>query len=120
MKIGSDQMHYVKKGWGSETWITNGELYCGKRLLLNQGKQCSFHYHAIKDEVIFVESGLVRFSFGVEDDIESAAIEVLGPGEALRLRPGVRHNFFGVEDSILFEFSTQHFDTDTIRVSTGD
>ena len=42
-----------KKGWGYENWLVNTELYCGKILHFNHGKQCSLHYHKIKDETFY-------------------------------------------------------------------
>jgi hypothetical protein len=43
-------VHFVKKGWGSELWLVNGDLYCGKILRFNKGKKCSLHYHKLKTE----------------------------------------------------------------------
>ena len=38
-------------------WIHNSEEYCGKLLFFNQGKRCSWHYHKLKDEVFYLQSG---------------------------------------------------------------
>lgn len=110
----------VPKGWGHEIWVVNTEDYCGKRFFLRNGKRCSWHYHREKDETIMVLSGRVKFEFGSGDDLQSAAVFEAGPGEAVRLTPGVRHRFTGLEDSHLIEFSTQHKDEDSIRVIRGD
>ena len=50
-------MHFVKKGWGYEKWIVNKPEYCGKLLFFEKGKRCSWHYHELKDEVFYVQSG---------------------------------------------------------------
>jgi hypothetical protein len=34
--------------------------------------------------------------------------------------PGLRHQMQAVEDCELFEFSTEHFDSDSYRVIRGD
>jgi hypothetical protein len=45
----------------------------------------------------------------------------LGEGEAILLRPGDVHRFTGLADETwIFEFSTQHFDTDSHRIQKGD
>ena len=45
------------KGWGHEKWIVNTDKYCGKILFFEEGKQCSWHYHKLKDETFYVQSG---------------------------------------------------------------
>ena len=85
-----------------------------------QGKQCSWHYHKLKDEVFFLHSGkmLVRLSDG--DDIEKATESIITPGKALHIYRGLRHQMEALEDSELYEFSTQHFDSDSHRIEKGD
>lgn len=112
--------HTVPKGWGREIWITNNELYCGKILEFRPGKKLSWHFHRIKDEVLFVESGSIIFRFSDSDKLESAEQVVLSKGQSVRIRPGLRHQFEALEESRLFEFSTQHFDDDSVRVIKGD
>ena len=89
-------MNFVPKGWGFEKWIVNNEEYCGKLLYFVKGKRCSWHYHEIKDEVFYIQSGkiLVKYSDGDQ--------------------------MIALEDTELFEFSTQHFDEDSYRIEKGD
>ena len=63
-------MKFVPKGWGFEKWIVNNEEYCGKLLYLVKGKRCSWHYHILKDEVFYVQSGKVVVKYSDEDDID--------------------------------------------------
>ena len=58
-------MKTVIKDWGVEYWIVN-ETYCGKKLKLFQGMQCSLHHHKIKDETFYVVSGEVAFELDGE------------------------------------------------------
>ncbi len=44
----------------------------------------------------------------------------LGPGECMDITPGVVHQMVALEDAELFEFSTQHFDSDSHRIAKGD
>ena len=113
--IKPNDMKFVPKSWGYEVHIVNNEKYCGKKLFIRQGKWLSYHYHEIKDEVLFVESGRVYFTFGSsEQDFRS--IE-MGPGQAFHVQPGLIHQIQAVEDTMIFEFSTQHFDSDSHRTS---
>jgi hypothetical protein len=36
------------------------------------------------------------------------------------ITPGVVHQMVALEDAELFEFSTQHFDSDSHRIAKGD
>ena len=60
---------FVPKGWGFEKWIVNNEEYCGKLLYFVKGKRCSFHYHKLKDEVFYLQSGKMVVKYSEEDDI---------------------------------------------------
>jgi len=116
---------FVPKGWGFEKWIVNCEEYCGKLLYFVKGKRCSWHYHKLKDEVFYVQSGKikVRYSDGdviYEHGILVAEERILGPGDNFHVYRGLRHQMIALEDTELFEFSTQHFDTDSYRIKKGD
>jgi len=108
------------KGWGHELWIVNNEKYCGKLLKFNEGKQCSWHYHKLKDETFWLLSGKMRIHYSDEDDLTKATVIDFLPGDALHVYPGLRHRMIAVEDSELMEFSTQHFDSDSYRIEKGD
>lgn len=110
------QMNYVPKRWGWELWICNSEKYCGKKLFIKQGKWLSFHHHEIKDEVLFVESGRAWITFG-PDEQNFQTLEMTA-GFAFHVETGLRHQIHAVEDTIIFEFSTQHFDSDSHRTTT--
>ena len=114
------EMNFVPKGWGFEKWIVNCEEYCGILLYFVKGKKCSWHYHKLKDEVFYIQSGkmLVKYSDG--DDINNAEQLILEPGQNFHVYRGLRHRMIALEDSELFEFSTQHFDSDSHRISKGD
>ena len=108
------------KGWGHELWIFNSELYCGKILCFNPGKKCSWHYHEIKDEVFYIQSGRIELLFSEWDDIDTAEKIILEQGESFHVRPGLRHQMKALEATELFEISTTHSESDSIRVIKGD
>ena len=57
--------HFVPKGWGYERWICNYDAYCGKLLSFVKGKCCSWHYHAVKDEVLLLHSGSLKVLYSL-------------------------------------------------------
>ena len=111
---------HVEKGWGWEKWIVNCPEYCGKLLFFNEGKRCSWHYHVLKDEVFYLQSGKLVVKYSDQDDLEAAESIVLNPGENFHVYRGLRHQMMALEDSELFEFSTQHFEDDSYRIIKGD
>ena len=50
----------------------NNEEYCGKLLFFENGKRCSWHYHKLKDEVFYLQSGMMMVYYSDEDDITKA------------------------------------------------
>ena len=95
------------KEWGEERWIVNKE-YCGKKLLVSKGRRSSMHSHREKDEVLFLDSGSVVLELGDET-------LTLAPGDFVHVRPGTPHRFTALDDSVMTEFSTTHYDADSHR-----
>jgi mannose-6-phosphate isomerase-like protein (cupin superfamily) len=117
----NDDMHFVSKGWGFERWIVNNSEYCGKLLHIDNQKKCSWHYHILKDEVFYVVSGTLKVVYGHNDDKQNAETLFLTQGEGFHVGRGLRHQMTAVDgDCEFFEFSTQHFDEDSIRIEKGD
>jgi mannose-6-phosphate isomerase-like protein (cupin superfamily) len=108
------------KGWGYEKWIVNNQLYCGKLLFFNENKKCSFHFHKIKTETFYLQSGLIKVLHSFGDDIRQTEEVVLEPGDSFHVPVGLRHQMIALENSELFEFSTQHFEEDSYRIVKGD
>ena len=118
--MSSSKIKIVPKGWGYEKWICNTEEYCGKLLHIIKGKQCSWHYHKLKDETFYLQEGRLRVKYSDDDDRDNAKEMIMERGDKFHVYRGLRHQMFALEDSDLFEFSTQHFDSDSNRVSPGD
>jgi quercetin dioxygenase-like cupin family protein len=121
-----EPIQIVPKGWGEERWIHNDELYCGKLLIVKQGKRCSLHYHQLKTESFYIVRGRLRLEL---TDLNSARqspplireVHELAEGDALLLKPGDVHRFTALTDEAwIIEFSTQHFDADSHRIERGD
>ena len=115
-----DPIKFVSKGWGYEKWIANSPSYCGKLLFIAKGKKCSWHYHKLKDEVFYVQSGAIEVSYGWNVDKKLSQTITLIEGDKFHVPTGLKHQMFALKDTELFEFSTQHFDSDSNRIERGD
>jgi mannose-6-phosphate isomerase-like protein (cupin superfamily) len=109
----------IPKGWGYEVIIANNENYCGKVLVFMKGMKFSMHYHMIKDETWYVNSGEFIYRW---IDTETAEVheKVLNRGDVVRQEPGQPHQLEALTYGEVFEVSTQHFDSDSYRVWKGD
>ena len=116
MKKNQKDRVFVEKVWGSEDWIENSPLYCGKKMTLKKGYQCSTHSHLVKAETFYVSSGRMLLRYGYGETMEEVIME---PGDSFFIPVGMRHQFQGLEDTEFFEFSTQHFDDDCVRFSAS-
>lgn len=114
------EINFVPKGWGFEKWIVNKEEYCGKLLYFAKGKRCSWHYHELKDEVFYIQSGKILVKYSDQDDLDEAKEVILEKGDNFHVYRGLRHQMIALLDTELFEFSTQHFDEDSYRLIKGD
>ena len=109
----------IPKGWGHEIIFENNEKYCGKLLVFKAGCKFSMHYHMIKDEAWYVQEGEFIYRW---IDTETAEIieKKLVVGDAVRQLPGQPHQLEAVTAGIIFEVSTEHFDSDSYRITKGN
>lgn len=109
-----------EKGWGNEELIVNKD-YCGKKMLVKAGHKGSLHFHRIKNETFYLLSGCVEIEILNTFQADYYSI-ILEEGDILDIPNHTIHRIIGsaLMDSILFEFSTKHFDDDSYRVSKGD
>src|SRR5215475_10166632 len=120
MRRARQPVNIVPKGWGREVWIANNERYCGKILEINKGKRLSLHFHKLKTESFFLRRG--RLKMRIKESADSPNIEEfeMVEGDCMDIPPGLVHQMEALEDVELYEFSTQHFDSDSHRLVKGD
>ena len=118
--MSSSEIKIVPKGWGYEKWIVNTDEYCGKLLHFIKGKKCSWHYHKLKDETFYLQEGKLLVKYSDNDNLDEATEIILERGDKFHVYRGLRHQMFAMEDTDMFEFSTQHFDSDSHRIIKGD
>jgi len=100
----------IDKEWGYEDWIVNYDNwnFCGKRLVLKKKYQCSVHHHKDKNEVFYVNKGIVLLKLGEKELL-------VKEGDSILIEPFTNHRFIGLTDSEIMEFSTHHKDEDSYR-----
>ncbi len=103
----------VDKPWGHELRWAVTDRYLGKMIHVDKDQQLSLQYHVQKDKSIFIASGLLDLV--LEDDAGELRVHRMTPGMSARVRPGRRHRFVAVEDTVLFEVSSPEID-DVVRL----
>ena len=79
-----------------------------------------FDHHKIKDEVFYIREGKLLVKYGLDEDLSKAEEVILEKGDNFYVKTGLNHQMIGLEDTEMFEFSTQHFDSDSYRLEKGD
>lgn len=105
-------MRTVPKPWGREVIFAETERYAGKILHLSPGHSLSLQYHERKDETLFVLEGEVRLLVEVDGAMEERRLK---PGDAYRIRPGVKHRMQADQPCVLVEVSSPELD-DVVRL----
>lgn len=110
----------VDKVWGSEEWIVNNDLYCGKILRINSGHYSSWHYHKLKTETFQVLKGQLLVYYANHNDIDAANVAILNTGDCMDIPIGLRHRLLAYNGDVEFlEISTHHEDSDSYRFLDG-
>jgi mannose-6-phosphate isomerase-like protein (cupin superfamily) len=109
----------IEKNWGYELIIVNNELYCGKILHFLKNKKFSMHFHILKKETWFVNSGKFKFRW-IDPKNADIQEEILEIGDIITNEIGEPHQIECLEEGDIFEVSTKHYDSDSYRVLKGD
>ena len=104
----------IEKPWGYELIWAHGDEYVGKILFVRAGHSLSLQFHRVKDESWYVHDGRAKVEVGAPGEAVLSS-EVLGPGAALRFRPGTVHRITALEDTTVLEVSTPEID-DVVRL----
>jgi mannose-6-phosphate isomerase-like protein (cupin superfamily) len=100
----------IEKLWGHEEILADRFNYCLKRLVLKPGFQSSLHYHRIKEESFYIESGICVLELSGES-------ETLQPGDVRHIMFFQRHRFRAIGGPcLILEVSTHHDDEDVVRL----
>ena len=73
----------------------------------------------IKDETWYVKEGEFIYRW-IDTETAEVVEKKLIEGDSVRQMPGQPHQLEALTDGIVFEVSTEHFDSDSYRVWKGD
>jgi quercetin dioxygenase-like cupin family protein len=106
------QITRVEKPWGYELHWARTDRYVGKLIHVNAGHALSLQYHNVKDETIYLSSGLLLFEIETDGKLTSREMR---PGESVHITPKTVHRMTAIEDSDIFEVSTPELQ-DVVRL----
>jgi mannose-6-phosphate isomerase-like protein (cupin superfamily) len=109
----------VNKKWGYEIIIHNDNEYCGKILCFNKDTKFSMHFHVLKKETWYVNKGNLIFSW-IDTKNATKYTKFIKSGDIIEIERIMPHQLEAIEESEIFEVSTQHFDDDNYRIEKGD
>jgi dTDP-4-dehydrorhamnose 3,5-epimerase-like enzyme len=67
------------------------------------------HYHEKKEEIFYVFEGKIKASFIDMDSLEKEE-RILEKGDKIRVKPRCGHLFYGLENTLVIEYSPQVYD----------
>ena len=102
----------VEKPWGYELHWAKTDRYVGKLIHVNAGHALSLQYHNLKDETIYLHSGLLLFEIQVDGKLVEREMH---PGERVHITPKTIHRMTAIQDSDIFEVSTPELQ-DVVRL----
>ena len=103
----------IRKPWGEERLFAKTNKYAGKILIVRKGHRLSLQYHKKKDEVLYLEKGLLKITFGNRRN--NLRTRIARVGEIMRIAPKTIHRIEAVENCRLIEVSTPELN-DVVRI----
>ena len=102
------------KIWGQTELVHANGVLEFHRIEFKKNVACSKHQHQFKWNGFYVESGkmLVRVW---QKDYDLVDETILNAGDFTRVKPGVYHQFEGLEDGVAFELYWAEFDHNDIK-----
>ena len=74
------------------------------------------HYHKKKEEIFYIFEGKIKASF-IDMDTLQKEEKILEKGNKIRVNPCCGHIFFGLEDTLVIEYSPQVYEKeDTYKI----
>jgi mannose-6-phosphate isomerase len=109
---GTQEVKRVPKPWGYEIHWAHTDRYVGKVLHVKAGHQLSLQYHNVKDETVYLHTGVLLYELEVDGVLTKREMR---PGDAVRVTPKTVHRMTAIEDCDVLEVSTPEID-DVVRL----
>ena len=83
---------------------------------IRKGTSRGDHYHEKKEEIFYIFQGRIK-AWLVDMDTHQKEEKILEKGDRIRVKPRCGHRFYGLEDTLVIEYSPQVYDKeDTHKV----
>jgi len=102
------------KIWGQTELIHANGVLEFHRFEYKKDVACSKHKHEFKWNGFFVESGKLMVKVW-QNDYDLVDETILNAGDFMRVKPGVYHQFVGLENGVGFELYWAEFDHNDIK-----
>ena len=109
-------MNHISKAWGFTQEIFNKNNVSIHRININKNGTCSRHYHNYKNNIFFIESGMILLQIW-RKHLEKPEELILKTGEQFTVSPNIEHRFIALENTIAYEiYYVELQDDDIIRL----
>ena len=131
-----NESYIVRKPWGQETWIQQGDAthnYVLKEIILNQGYRTSIQVHQYKAETAYILEGTGELWYSptffdcaeylngnidaekIKEILDTLQVVTYEPGSIFHIEPGTIHRMVATTNNRFIETSTTHLD-DVVRL----
>jgi dTDP-4-dehydrorhamnose 3,5-epimerase-like enzyme len=128
-KVQIEKLPYIKDILGAKRWEEERgefvqisykeEIWHLAVFEIRKGFSRGSHYHEAKEEIFYVVSGKMRALLMDMDTLQKEEY-ILEKGDKIRLKPRCGHIFYGLEDTLVVEYSPQVFNMeDSYRIDLG-
>lgn len=117
--IPNNEIQRVEKKWGEEVIIHNGDGYCGKLLRFDSGCKFSMHFHVLKRETFYINEGIFILKYIDTTNADEHEV-VVKKGDVVEIYKLLPHQLITETGGEIYEVSTEHFESDSYRVTKGD
>ena len=109
----------TEKPWGYE--IEWSGIFHGKEIHLRAGHRTSLKFHPGKQEVLYVQQGVIKAEVADEAHFEDAVLTpsrvmTLEAGSIINVQANCAYRLTAVDDSIVFEISSGQTATPSVRL----
>jgi len=111
-RAGENAVTRIEKPWGYELHWAHTDRYVGKILHVKAGHALSLQYHNVKDETIYLQTGVLLYELEVDGQLTKREMH---PGDSVHVTPKTVHRMTAIEDCDVLEASTPEID-DVVRL----
>ena len=125
-KVAIEKLPNQKEGPGAKRWeeergefvqiAYQEEIHHLALFEIRRGFSRGSHYHQKKEEVFYIFQGKLRALF-MDMDTRKKEERILEKGDRIRIKSNCGHTFYGLENTVVVEYSPQVYEIeDNVRI----